>query len=100
MPARIDALLGKLRIKDTGSESGGTGLPAGGLTGYHLVKRSGTDYDAEWVADTDILISPSGKKFLLGVADSGRLTTIEVEVVAQTQRYASLLGPIPNIRLP
>ena len=34
------------------SGTAGVGVPAGGVTGHHLVKSSNDDFDSEWVAET------------------------------------------------
>lgn len=45
----VDENLGKWRELQTGGS--GEGIPAGGTTGQVLAKKTGTDYDVEWVND-------------------------------------------------
>lgn len=45
----VDESLGKWRELQTGGS--GEGIPAGGTTGQVLAKKTGTDYDVEWVND-------------------------------------------------
>ena len=45
----VDESLGKWRELQTGGS--GEGIPAGGITGQVLAKKTGADYDVEWVND-------------------------------------------------
>lgn len=51
----VDENLGKWRELQTGGS--GEGIPAGGTTGQVLAKKTGTDYDVEWVNDQTADIS-------------------------------------------
>lgn len=55
----VDENLGKWRELQTGGS--GEGIPAGGTTGQVLAKKTGTDYDVEWVNDQTADTSKSYK---------------------------------------